>query len=271
MNGGRPDLCLGLCKYGGHTFNVPMHNYFLIRCPCRHFNLAQILSLPQNACREVERAISHECRELLPKISAASPREISGLVGSYIMDWTPRLRRHGSKVSKSLKAAASLVRNGDILRETSPDYPKVVAKFFTKVLTGLVGTTSEHKKLTAELRRVRKDTRLNLMLPAGPVQSHPSATERGYDSHAAPTYARPQPRRDENPRNPVARTSFAYNTTHLNGLKALQRQYVNAKLPAGTCWACEFLGLKSNGRHSAKNCNRMGDAERALKDKGLLN
>jgi hypothetical protein len=219
----------------------------------------------------VERSISHECRELLPKIAAASPREISGIVGSYIMDWTPRLRRNGSKVSKALRAAASLVRNGDVLREDSPDYPKVVVKFFTKVLTGLVGTTSEHKKLTAELRKVRKDSRLDSMVMAGPMPFKSTMVDRTY--HAAPASAQPLLFNNRPPLRipPVNTNPNNYTNTQL-ALKALQRHFERAKLPQGTCWCCEYLGRKSTGiRHSAKTCSYIGEAERVLRDKGSLN
>jgi hypothetical protein len=224
----------------------------------------------QNACREVERAIAADCRELLPRISAATPREISGIVGSSIIDWTPRLRRHKSKVCKTLRAAARLVRNGDVLNEANPDYPKVVHKFFTKVLTGLVGTSAEHKKLMSELRKVRKDSRLDSLPLATMAYTRVMPMGRGYDATQAPSYGRQASYRDTSNRHPVSRPTPNSNNQPI--LRALQRHFVNAKLPVGTCWGCEYLSRKPSGpSHSAKSCPHLGDVERALKDKGHLN
>jgi hypothetical protein len=187
------------------------------------------------------------------------------------MDWTPRLRRNGSKVYKSLRAAARLVRNGDVLMEQSPDYPKVVLKFFTKVLTGLVGTSSEHKKLTTELRKVRKDSRLDALLPVHSVYARAPPPERHHDApYASPAYGRGMPLARDPPRQYNQRVPAS--NSHVLTVRALQRHFVNAKLPTGACWSCEYMHRKpSRQAHSAKNCPHLDDAGVALKEKGFLN
>ena len=237
-----------------------------ICCCLLCFPLCIFLSslLLQNACREVERAIASECRELLPRIRAASPREVSGIVSASVMDWTPRLKRNGSRVCKVLKAAARLVRNGDVLMEASPDYPHVVAKFFTRVLTALVGTSSEHRKLMLELRKVRKDARNAVAYPP-----RVPAMERGYTGGAsARDYRRETSSRDA-PSQPSHRRESPPSAPVLT---ALRRHFANARLAPGTCWCCEFLRRKpADVRHSARVCPHIDEAERLLRSQGLLN
>ena len=180
------------------------------------------------------------------------------------MDWTPRLKRNGSRVCKVLKAAARLVRNGDVLMEASPDYPHVVAKFFTRVLTALVGTSSEHRKLTLELRKVRKDIRNAVAYPP-----RVPAMEQGYTGGAS---ARDY-RRETSSRDAPSRPSHRHESPpSAPVLTALRRHFANARLAPGTCWCCEFLRQKpADVRHSARVCPHIDEAERLLRSQGLLN
>jgi len=220
--------------------------------------------IPQNACKEVERAIAGECKDLLPKIRAATPREISGIVSASFLDWTPRLKRHGSKVCKQLKSAQKVVQNGNVLLETDPDYPRVVLKFFTKVLTALVGTSSEHRKLLSELRKVRKDSRR---------ESSYSQAHGGLSGGYGGTAPR-EPYRDsrDGPRQ-SSRSGAPSSSSSAHGVMgALRRHFGNTRLPYGCCWCCEYLKYKATSdRHSARDCPHLREAEKSLRAKGLLN